>query len=149
MIDVRAARVEDGPVYLGLVQALADFEDLEGPDEAAAERLLEHAFGEHPRYELFVAELDGEVVAYAACFNSYSTFRAKPSLFLEDVFVHPSARRKGVATAVLAHLKQLAIERDCGRFEWMVLDWNEDAQQLYAKVGAQQLKQWLLCRVDL
>jgi len=89
------------------------------------------------------------VVAYAACFTTYSTFRARPSLFLEDLFVHPAARRRGVATALLARLRQVAEERGCGRFEWMVLDWNRDAQALYAGIGAELLADWRLVRLDL
>jgi GNAT superfamily N-acetyltransferase len=146
---IRFARPEDGPAFVGLVQALADFEKLPGPDEAAARRLVEHAFASPPRYELVVAELDGEIVSYAAFFPTYSTFRAKPTLFLEDLFVHPRARRRGVATAMLAHLRALAESRGCGRFEWTVLDWNEGAQKLYEGVGAKMLKEWRIMRVDL
>jgi len=148
-MEIRPARRADGPAYLTLVRALAAYERLEPPDDAACARLLDDAFGDRPRYELFVAELDGRVVAYAAAFETYSTFRALPSLYLEDLFVLPEARRRGVATALLAHLRQRAEERGCGRFEWTVLDWNRDAQALYATVGARMLDDWRLCRVDL
>ncbi len=146
---IRRATEADGPAYLALVRALADYEKLDPPDEAACERLLRDAFSDPPRYELTVAELDGQVVAYAVTFGTYSTFRALPTLYLEDLFVHPDARRRGVATAVLAHLRALAVERGCGRFEWTVLDWNTDAQALYASVGATMLDEWRICRVDL
>ena len=73
----------------------------------------------------------------------------RPTLFLEDIFVHPDARRRGIATALMTRLRALAVERGCGRFEWMVLDWNAGAQALYAKLGAQQMDAWRLCRVDL
>jgi GNAT superfamily N-acetyltransferase len=102
-----------------------------------------------PRYELYVAEVDGAVVAYAATFTAYSTFLARPSLFLEDLFVAPAARRHGVATAVLAHLEAIARERGCGRFEWMVLDWNTGAQRLYEGIGAAVLGEWKLVRKTL
>jgi len=88
-------------------------------------------------------------VAYAAHFMTYSTFRARPTLFLEDLFVHPKARRRGIATAMMARLRALAEERGCGRFEWFVLDWNKDAQVLYEGIGAKQIPSWVLCRVDL
>jgi GNAT superfamily N-acetyltransferase len=160
-VVVRAAQPADGPAFLALVRALAEFEQLPPPDEAAQARLLEHAFGSEPssdpngsmtrggdprRYELWVATISGEVIAYAATFTTYSTFLARPSLFLEDLFVAPSARRRGVATAVLAHLEATARERGCGRFEWMVLDWNTDAQALYRGIGAQVHAEWRLVR---
>jgi GNAT superfamily N-acetyltransferase len=146
---IRPARQEDGPAFIGLVRALAEFEKLPGPTDEAAARLLDDAFGARPRYELTLAELDGRVVAYAVTFQTYSTFLAKPTLFLEDIFVHPEARRRGVAKAVLAHLRGVAETRGCGRFEWMVLDWNVDAQALYDGVGAEKLAQWQLYRVTL
>ncbi len=146
---IRPARRDDAPAFLALIQALADFEKLPGPDAAARERLVEDAFGARPRYEVFVAEVDGQVSAYAIFFHTYSTFRARPTLFLEDLFVHPRARRRGVAKAMLARLRALAEERGCGRFEWMVLDWNVDAQKLYDGVGAKMLHDWRLYRTDL
>lgn len=145
-MEIRPATPADGSAYVGLVQALADFEKLPGPDEAAKKRLLDHAFADPPRYELWVAELDGAVVAYAAFFMTYSTFLARPTLYLEDIFVHPDARRRGVATAMLARLEALARERDCGRFEWTVLDWNTGAQKLYDGIGAELLSDWRIVR---
>src|SRR6188768_1878738 len=137
-MEIRPARAADGPRIVELIRLLARFENLPEPDDEAARRLCNHAFEER-RLELWVAEEGGEVVAYAACFTTYSTFRARPSLFLEDLFVHPAARRRGVATALLARLRQVAEERGCGRFEWMVLDWNRDAHALYAGIGAELL----------
>jgi GNAT superfamily N-acetyltransferase len=148
-VAIREARSADAPAILALVRALAEFERLPGPDEAAAARFVEHGFGGRPTFEAFVAELDGAIVAYAVVFTTYSTFRMQPTLFLEDVFVHPGARRRGVATAIMAYLRALAVARGCGRFEWMVLDWNTAAQALYAKVGARQMAEWRLCRVEL
>jgi GNAT superfamily N-acetyltransferase len=145
---IRAARAADGPAFIELVRGLADFERLEAPDDAAAARLLEHAFGLRPRYELRVVELGAELVAYAAFFETYSTFRAQPSLFLEDLFVRADARGRGIGRALLAHLARLATERGCGRFEWSVLDWNEPAQRFYRSLGARILQEWHLCRVD-
>lgn len=149
MPSVRLATPADGPAYVRLVNALATFEKLPPPDAAAVARLLEDAFGPRPRYELWVAEDAGEVLAYAVTFTTYSTFRGKPTLFLEDLFVDPAARRRGVARAVLARLRAEAEARGCGRFEWFVLDWNVDAQALYQSVGARPLPEWQLWRVDL
>jgi GNAT superfamily N-acetyltransferase len=148
-VAIREARREDAEAILALVRALADFEKLPGPDAAAAARFVEHGFSPHPAFEGFVAELDGAIVAYAIVFTTYSTFLMKPTLFLEDLFVHPAARRRGVATAIMERLRSIAIARGCGRFEWMVLDWNAGAQALYARVGARQLAEWRLCRVEL
>jgi GNAT superfamily N-acetyltransferase len=131
-----------------LIRALAEYEKLAGPTDEAAARLLEHGFGERPLYESLVAELDGEVVAYAIFFSGYSTFLARPTLYLEDVFVHPRARRQGVATAVMERLRAIAVERGCGRFEWMVLDWNVDAQKLYDGLGGKRVDGWVLYRIE-
>lgn len=150
-MSIRAARPGDGPAIVDLIRALAGFEKLPIPDAGAGERLIRDAFEAtgRRRVELWVAEEEGEVVAYAAWFETYSTFRARPSLFLEDLFVHPRARRRGIATALLAALREEAERRGCGRFEWFVLDWNTDAQALYEKVGARMVADWRLMRVDL
>jgi GNAT superfamily N-acetyltransferase len=147
-MEIRPAAVADGPRIVELIRLLASFENLPAPGDEDARRLLAHAFEER-RLELWVAEDGGEVVAYAACFATYSTFRARPTLFLEDLFVHPAARRRGIATALLARLRDEAEARGCGRFEWMVLDWNVEAQKLYAGVGATLLPDWRLVRIDL
>jgi GNAT superfamily N-acetyltransferase len=148
-LTIRRAAPSDGAAYVELVRALAEFEQLPGPDEAASARLLADAFADPPRYQLWVAVLDGDLVAYAVTFETYSTFLARPSLFLEDLFVHPRARRAGVASAMLARLREEAEARGCGRFEWFVLDWNVDAQKLYSRVGAAEQAAWRLWRVEL
>lgn len=149
MPTIRPARREDVPAIVDLIRALAEFEKLPGPDDGAEARLLEHGFGARPAFEALVAELGGEVVAYAIFFHGYSTFLARPTLYLEDLFVHPRARRQGIASALMERLRAIAVERGCGRFEWMVLDWNEGAQALYARLGAKMLGEWRLNRVDL
>ena len=148
-VVVRDARREDAPAIVALIAALAEFESLPGPDADAAARLVEHGFGARRHFESLVAEADGAIVAYAIFFTTYSTFRMRPTLFLEDIFVHPDVRRRGITTKMMETLRALATERGCGRFEWMVLDWNAGAQALYAKLGAKQLADWRLCRVDL
>lgn len=146
---VREAQPDDAPAIVALIRALAEFEQLPGPTDEAAARLIEHGFGARRYYEALVAEVDGEIVGYAIHFTTYSTFLARPTLFLEDVFVHPRARRRGIASMIMDRLRTLAVERGCGRFEWMVLDWNVGAQALYEKLGATRLDEWRLCRVEL
>src|SRR6185295_10534434 len=121
-------RPADGAAVVALIRALADFEKLPGPDEAAATRFVEHAFGTPPRFSLLVAEVEGRVRGYALFFETYSTFRAAPSLFLEDLFVHPDVRKNGIGRTLMLELARTAVARGCERFEWTVLDWNEGAQ---------------------
>jgi GNAT superfamily N-acetyltransferase len=150
-MEIRPALPQDGPAIVDLIRCLAEFEKLTPPDAAAGERLLHDAFvRQPPRLELWVAEAEGgQVVAYAACFECYSTFLALPTFFLEDLFVHPSARRRGIARRMLTLLRDEAERRGCGRFEWSVLDWNEDAKKLYRSVGAEIHGNWEICRVEL
>lgn len=145
---IRTATAADGAAFIALVRGLAAFEELPPPDDDAAARLLEHAFGPEPRFGLRVVELGSELVAYAVFFETYSTFVGRPSLFLEDLFVRADVRGRGIGKSLLVHLAKLAVERDCGRFEWSVLDWNETAQTFYRSLGARILPEWKLCRVD-
>lgn len=140
---VRLARPEDGPRFLELLQELADFEKLAGPTPEARARLLEDAFGTRPRFTLHVAELEGEVVAYAVSFPTYGTFRAQPVLYLEDLYVTPRARRRGIARALLAAVARHAVASGCYKMSWVVLDWNVDAQKVYDLVGASRDTQWV------
>jgi len=142
---IRAAEPRDLPSVVGLVRALAEFEKLDGPDDAAARRLVDD-FGAG-RYSLLVAERGGELVGYALYFFTYSTFLARPSLYLEDLFVHPTARSAGIGERFMRALAAEAVRRGCGRFEWTVLDWNVDAQKFYRRLGAEVLATWWTCRV--
>lgn len=147
-MEIRKAVPADGPAFLALVRALAEYEKLDPPTPAACERLLAHAFGDPPRYELTVAEVEGTVAAYAVTFPTYSTFRALPTLFLEDIFVHPDFRRRGIARAMIGWLQAQARERGCGRMEWTVLDWNTPAKDLYDAIGAEFLREWQIRRLS-
>jgi GNAT superfamily N-acetyltransferase len=145
---IRPARPDDMPQVVALIRALSEFERLPGPDDAAAARLAADAFAHPPRFEVAVAEVDGDVVGYALYFMVYSTFLARPSLYLEDLFVHPRARSRGLGRALLCRLAAEAQARGCGRFEWTVLDWNVRAQSFYERLGARVLGEWRVCRVD-
>jgi GNAT superfamily N-acetyltransferase len=146
-VVVRRAGREDAQTLLALIRALAEYERLEPPDDGARERLVAHGFGERSRFETYLAEIDGAAVGYAIVFETYSTFLARPTLFLEDLFVRPEARRRGAGGALLRYLAAEAVRRGCGRMEWMVLDWNDLAQGFYRRAGAAQMDEWRLCRL--
>jgi GNAT superfamily N-acetyltransferase len=146
-VTVRQATRADGETLLELVRSLAEYEELEPPDAAAQARLLEHAFGPAPRIEAFLAETGGEAMGYAIVLETYSSFLALPTLYLEDLFVRPDARRRGAGGALLRHLAALAVERGCGRMEWVVLDWNELARNVYRRLGAEEMDGWTICRL--
>ncbi len=142
---LREARADDLPEVVGLISALAAFERLPGPDPAAAGRLRRDLA--RGRFRLLVVELDGGLVAYALYFFTYSTFLAEPTLYLEDLFVHPRARGQGLGERLMRALATVAADEGCGRFEWTVLDWNEGAQRFYRRLGAEVLADWRICRV--
>lgn len=148
-MQIRPATTADGAGVVELVHYLASFEKLPPPDEAATRRLVADAFCVPPKYQLWVAVQEGEVLAYAAWFLTYSTFRARQTLYLEDLFVHPNARRQGLATRLLEKLQAEARRLGCGRFEWSVLDWNRGALALYESIGARALEGWQTMRIDL
>lgn len=142
-VTIRPARPADGAAFLRLVHELAAYERMAGPAPDAEERLLRDAFGERPRFDLFLAERAGDVVAYAAVFETYGTFLARPVLHLEDLYVAERARRGGVATALMRHLAREALRRGCARLTWVVLDWNVDARRFYERMGARRSEGWL------
>jgi len=145
---LRPAEPRDLPAIVGLIRELADFEHLTHLVETTEERLHPHLFGARPVAEAAVAESGGAVVAFALFFTNFSTFLARPGLYLEDLFVQPAQRGRGIGRALLEHLGALAVERGCGRFEWTVLDWNENAIRLYEGMGATVMPEWRICRVS-
>ena len=144
---LRAAEPRDLPAVVGLIRELADFEHLTHLVETTPEKLHPHLFGPRPVAEAQVAEVDGTVVAFALFFTNFSTFLARPGLYLEDLFVEPEQRGHGIGQALLAHLAGLAAERGCGRFEWSVLDWNVNAIRFYERMGATVMPEWRICRI--
>jgi len=144
---IRLATPTDLPAIIHLIRALADYEKLSHQVVIEEARLREHLFGPKPYAEVLLAEDGGQVVGYALFFHTYSTFLARPSLYLEDLFVLPEQRGHGHGKALLARLARLAVERGCGRFEWMVLDWNTPAIQFYESLGAAVSPEWKLCRM--
>jgi GNAT superfamily N-acetyltransferase len=144
---VRPAVPEDIPTIWALIGELARFERLEHQVVGTADLLREHLFGADRRAEALLAEHEGEIVGFALFFHSYSTFLARPGLYLEDLFVLPAHRRKGFGRELLVAVARIAVERGCGRFEWSVLTWNEPAISFYRGLGAELLEEWRTFRV--
>jgi GNAT superfamily N-acetyltransferase len=144
---LRPAEPRDTAAIVGLIRELAEFEQLTHLMRATPETLHPHLFGPRPVAEAVVAEVDGVVVAFALFFTNFSTFLAQPGLYLEDLYVQPAHRGAGLGRALLQHLGRLAVQRGCGRFEWSVLDWNENAIEFYEKMGATVMPDWRICRV--
>ncbi|HSV72017.1 MAG TPA: GNAT family N-acetyltransferase [Methylibium sp.] len=144
---LRAAEPRDLPDLVRLIGALADYERLTHLLRATPEALGTHLFGARPVAEAMVVEVDGAVVGFALWFTNFSTFLCQPGLWLEDLFVLPEHRGRGLGKALLQRLAALALERGCGRFEWSVLDWNEPSIRFYEGLGASVLPDWRICRV--
>jgi GNAT superfamily N-acetyltransferase len=147
-VSVRPPRVADVPRLLELIDGLADYEKLARPDAAARARLAADAFADPPRFHALLGEVNGEVVAYAMFFYTYSSFRAQPSLYLEDLFVLPEKRGLGAGLALFRACAAEALRQGCGRMEWQVLAWNEPSIAVYERLGARQMSDWLPFRLD-
>jgi GNAT superfamily N-acetyltransferase len=137
----------DVPVIAELIRALARFEKLEHEITMTEERLAANLFGPHRYAETLIAEEDDEPVGFALFFHNFSTFLAKPGIYLEDLFVIPERRGSGVGRRLLNELARLAVERDCGRLEWSVLDWNREAIAFYERLGAKPNSEWTIYRL--
>jgi GNAT superfamily N-acetyltransferase len=146
-VEIRPARPEDVDLVLALIRELADYERLAHEVIAERETLARHLFGERPAAEVLIAELAGEPVGFALFFHNFSTFLGRPGIYLEDLFVRPAARGRGIGGKLLARLAALAVERGCGRLEWAVLDWNEPAIRFYRALGAREMTEWRIYRL--
>lgn len=148
VILVRPATAADVGVIVGMIRALAEYEGLGEECAVEAGSLLEHVFGPRPAAEVLIAEADGSVAGFALFFPTFSTFLARPGLWLEDLFVTPEHRRSGVGGALLSRLARLAADRGYGRMEWSVLEWNHSATDFYQRLGARLMDDWITCRVE-
>lgn len=144
---LRPARREDVPLILQLIRELAEYEKLSHEFVATEEALEAHLFGERPAAEVLIGELDGQAVGFALFFQSFSTFLARPGIYLEDIFVKPAFRGWGLGKALLVELAHLAVQRGCGRLEWSVLDWNKPAIGFYQSLGARPQDEWTVYRL--
>ena len=146
---VRRLRADDVPRLLDLIDGLADYEKLPRPDAAARERLARDARGRSARFRTLLAEIDPATppVGYASYFFTYSTFLARPTLYLEDIFVLPEHRGLGAGRALFRACAAEAVRHGCGRMEWQVLDWNAPAIDFYRRSGARLLEEWRVCRL--
>ncbi|MEH3159999.1 MAG: GNAT family N-acetyltransferase [Sphingomonas taxi] len=145
---IRPATPADVPVILRFVRELAAFEREPDAVEATEPMLAEALFGAQPAAEAVIAEDAGEPLGFALFFHNFSTWTGRRGLYLEDLYVTPAARGRGIGAALLRHLAGIAMERGCGRFEWAVLDWNADAIAVYRRIGAVGLEDWTVQRVD-
>jgi GNAT superfamily N-acetyltransferase len=146
-IRIAPAEPEHIPLILSLVRELAEFEKLLHQVTANEAQLKASLFGERPYAEVLIAWVGEEAAGFALFFHNYSTFLAKPGIYLEDLYVRPPFRGSGCGKALLIHLAQLAVQRGCGRFEWSVLDWNQRAIDFYESLGAKPLDDWTMYRV--
>lgn len=144
---IRPAAPADVPLILTLIRELAEYEKLADQVSATEADLKTALFGARIHAECVIAELGGKPAGFALFFHNFSTFLAKPGIYLEDLYVKQELRGKGVGRALLAHLASLALRRGCGRFEWAVLDWNEPAIGFYKSLGAKMMDDWKINRL--
>jgi GNAT superfamily N-acetyltransferase len=149
--DIRPVREQDVAQLLALIHELAEFEHLTHLYENTPQRMHAALFGPQASAEALLVWPAGDEaaapVAFALYFRNFSTFLGKPGLYLEDIYIQPAARGAGIGRALLVHIARIAVERDCGLFEWAVLDWNTGAQQFYEKLGARVLPDWRITRI--
>jgi len=146
-VVIRPADRSDVPVIAGLIRGLARFEKLEEEVTMTEELLARNLFGPRPYAETLIAEDGAAPVGFALFFHNFSTFLAKPGIYLEDLFVVPEHRGRGIGRALLQRLAQIAVQRDCGRLEWAVLDWNREAIGFYERLGAKPNSEWTVYRL--
>ncbi|GBH28878.1 GNAT family N-acetyltransferase [Sphingobium xenophagum] len=147
-LTIRPAMPDDIDMIISFIRALADYEKLSHAVKADRATLAHYLFGPRPMAEVLMAESGGAAIGFALFFHNFSTFEGRPGLYLEDLFVQPDSRGVGAGRALLARLAQIALERDCARLEWSVLDWNAPAIAVYRAIGAQPMDEWTVQRLD-
>ena len=148
MLSIRAAKPKDAALLATLIRELAEYDRLGNEAMVVEEDVLRDGFGPNPKFQCVIAEWGGQPAGFAFYFYNYSTWQGRPGLYLEDLFVRPQYREKGIGKALLIHLAQVAVRENCGRFQWQVLDWNTPAIQFYESLGARKLTEWLTMRLE-
>ena len=146
-LRIETASIEDVPLILSFIKELAEFERLSHVVVATEDGLRDTLFGAHPKAEVVICYAEDAPAGFALFFHNYSTFLGQAGIYLEDLYVRPQIRGRGAGRLLLAHLAQLAVERGCGRIEWAVLDWNEQAIKFYKKLGAVPMDEWTTFRL--
>ena len=145
--SIRLAEGKDVPLIFSLIKELAEFEKLLDKLTVTEEILKQNLFGKKKYAEVLIAEINKSAIGYAIFFHNFSTFSGKPGIYLEDLYVKPEFRNKGIGKKLLNRLIEIAKERDCGRVEWVVLDWNKKAIDFYKNLGAEEMSEWLVYRL--
>ena len=146
-LSIRPGELEDVPLIAELIRGLARYEKLEQEVTMTEEKLTDGLFGERRYAETLIAQEDAQPVGFALFFHNFSTFLAQPGIYLEDLFVVPEHRGRGFGRALLERLAQVAVDRGCGRLEWAVLDWNQNAIRFYERLGAKPTSDWTIYRL--
>jgi GNAT superfamily N-acetyltransferase len=147
-LAIRAARREDSALIFALINELADYEKLTAEVDATEEQIAAALFADNPRLSCDIADWDGEPAGFAVWFLNYSTFRGRHGLYVEDIFVRPAYRKRGIGKALMARLAQRCVEQGYARCEWAVLDWNAPSIAFYRSIGAEVLNEWRICRLS-
>ncbi|MBI5475302.1 MAG: GNAT family N-acetyltransferase [Ignavibacteriales bacterium] len=147
-VTIKKIKKGDEKSFIALIDSLADYEKLKRPTKSAKQRLIQDGFGKSKRFEGYLAFVDKQAVGYAIIFETYSSFMALPTLYLEDIFILPDFRSLGIGRSLFKHILTQAKKQGCGRMEWVVLDWNKPAIKFYDKIGARHLKEWYTYRID-
>jgi len=147
-LQISSANAADVPLILALINELAEYEKLRHESVATEASIHKALFGPKPHAEAVIARFDGEAAGFALFFHNFSTFLGKPGLYLEDLFVRPAYRGRAIGKSLLSHLAAVALQRDCGRFQWQVLDWNKPSREFYERLGAQADAAWVNYRIS-
>src|SRR5213080_2172314 len=148
MLSLRPSTLQDVPLILSFIRELAEYEREPNAVYCSEDDLRRDGFGPNPKFRVTIAEWNSKPAGFALFFYNYSTWQGRPGLYLEDLFVKPEFRGKGIGKALLLHLAKIAVENNCGRYQWQVLDWNTPAIEFYKSLGAEMMKEWLTMRVD-
>ena len=148
MLTIRPARPDDAEAIIDLIRGLAAFEREPDAVKITAEDIIRYGFGENPKFHFLMCLWDDVPAGFALYYYTYSTWEGKPGIFLEDIFIHPEYRRRGIGKKVMVRLAETAVREGCARFEWNVLDWNTPAIDFYESLGGYHLSEWLPYRMD-